>query len=44
MHDNEDSSDNRPINLKWGTQKANLNYPGFIAPIASAELAITALM
>jgi len=31
MHDNENSRDNRPCNLKWGTQKANLNYPGFIA-------------
>jgi len=31
MHDNENPRDNRPSNLKWGTQKANLNYPGFIA-------------
>lgn len=31
MHLNEDSSDNRPENLAWGTQKQNLNAPGFIA-------------
>lgn len=31
MHINEDSTDNRPENLKWGTQKENLNAPGFIA-------------
>ena len=31
MHLNEDSSDNRPENLMWGTQKENLNAPGFIA-------------
>ena len=31
MHLNEDASDNRPENLAWGTQKQNLNAPGFIA-------------
>ena len=31
MHLNEDSRDNRPENLAWGTQKQNLNAPGFIA-------------
>lgn len=31
IHRNEDSTDNRPKNLKWGTQKENLNAPGFIA-------------
>ena len=31
MHINEDATDNRPENLKWGTQKENLNAPGFIA-------------
>lgn len=31
MHLNEDASDNRPENLAWGTQKENLNAPGFIA-------------
>ena len=31
MHLNEDATDNRPENLAWGTQKQNLNAPGFIA-------------
>lgn len=31
MHLNEDARDNRPENLAWGTQKENLNAPGFIA-------------
>jgi hypothetical protein len=31
MHVDEDSSNNRPENLAWGTQKQNLNAPGFIA-------------
>lgn len=31
MHINEDSRDNRPENLRWGTQKENLNAPGFLA-------------
>jgi hypothetical protein len=31
MHLNENSADNRPENLAWGTQKENLNAPGFIA-------------
>lgn len=31
MHLNEDASDNRPENLAWGTQKENLNAPGFLA-------------
>ena len=30
LHINEDGHDNRPENLKWGTQKENLNAPGFI--------------
>jgi HNH endonuclease len=30
LHLNEDSSDNRPENLRWGTQKENLNMPKFI--------------
>lgn len=31
IHINEDAHDNRPENLKWGTQKENLNAPGFKA-------------
>lgn len=31
MHLDENSLNNRPENLKWGTQKENLNAPGFIA-------------
>ncbi|MDE2104076.1 MAG: HNH endonuclease [Patescibacteria group bacterium] len=31
MHLNERSTDNRQSNLAWGTQKENLNAPGFIA-------------
>jgi hypothetical protein len=34
MHDDEDSSHNWPTNLIWGTQKQNLNYPGFKAGAA----------
>lgn len=30
MHLDEDSSNNTPDNLRWGTQKENLNAPGFI--------------
>lgn len=31
MHIDEDSANNKPENLAWGTQKENLNAPGFIA-------------
>jgi len=31
MHLDENSRNNRPGNLAWGTQKENLNAPGFIA-------------
>jgi hypothetical protein len=31
MHLNENSADNRPENLAWGTQQENMNAPGFIA-------------
>jgi hypothetical protein len=31
LHIDEDGLNNRPENLKWGTQKENLNAPGFIA-------------
>ena len=30
MHDDENSQHNWASNLKWGTQKENLNYVGFI--------------
>lgn len=30
LHLDEDSSNNRPENLAWGSQKENLNAPGFI--------------
>lgn len=31
MHIDENSRNNKPENLAWGTQKENLNAPGFIA-------------
>ena len=31
IHLDEDATNNRPSNLRWGTQKENLNMPGFIA-------------
>lgn len=31
LHRDEDCANNKPRNLKWGTQKENLNAPGFIA-------------
>jgi hypothetical protein len=31
IHLDENALNNRPENLKWGTQKENLNAPGFIA-------------
>lgn len=30
MHLDENSQNNRPENLAWGTQKENLNAPGFL--------------
>jgi hypothetical protein len=30
MHLDEDPANNRPSNLQWGTQKENLNAPGFL--------------
>jgi hypothetical protein len=31
LHGDENSRNNRPENLSWGTQKENLNAPGFLA-------------
>lgn len=31
LHKDENARNNKPDNLKWGTQKENLNAPGFIA-------------
>lgn len=31
MHLDENSRNNAPANLRWGTQKENLNAPGFLA-------------
>lgn len=31
LHGDEDATNNRPDNLAWGTQKENLNAPGFLA-------------
>lgn len=31
IHKNENALDNRQENLRWGTQKENMNAPGFIA-------------
>lgn len=31
MHLDENSRNNRPSNLAWGSQKENLNAPGFVA-------------
>ena len=30
MHTDENAANNRAENLKWGTQKENLNAPGFL--------------
>lgn len=37
IHRDEDARNNRPDNLKWGTQKENLNAPGFLAYCRSDE-------
>ncbi len=31
LHKDEDARNNKPYNLEWGTQKKNLNAPGFLA-------------
>lgn len=30
LHKDENARNNRPTNLKWGTQEENLNAPGFL--------------
>lgn len=37
IHLDENALNNRPGNLKWGTQKENLNAPGFIEYLRSEE-------
>lgn len=37
MHLDENSRNNRPENLAWGSQKENLNAPGFVAYCRSPE-------
>jgi hypothetical protein len=37
IHRDENGLNNRPENLKWGTQKENLNAPGFKAYCRSDE-------
>ena len=37
IHLDENALNNRPDNLKWGTQRENLNAPGFIAYCRSPE-------
>lgn len=39
MHLDENSRNNRPENLRWGTQKENLNAPGYSAYLKSPERA-----
>lgn len=34
MHLDEDSRNNRPGNLAWGTQRENLNAPGYLARLS----------
>jgi hypothetical protein len=38
IHLNEDALDNRPENIKWGTQRENLNMPGFIAYLKTRKI------
>lgn len=37
IHRDENGLNNRPENLRWGTQKENLNAPGFLAYCRSDE-------
>lgn len=40
IHIDEDAHNNRPENLRWGTQKENLNAPGYRASTLAAPLDI----
>jgi hypothetical protein len=37
IHINEDAHDNRPENLRWGTQKENLNALGYRARLSERQ-------
>jgi hypothetical protein len=37
LHLEENSANNRPDNLAWGTQKENLNHPAFRAYVRSGK-------
>lgn len=41
MHMDENAANNRPDNLKWGTQKQNLNAPGYIKTISQRSRKIS---
>lgn len=38
MHIDEDSKNNKPENLAWGTQRENLNAPGFVQHCRESRL------
>jgi hypothetical protein len=38
IHLDENALNNRPENLRWGTQKENLNAPGYISKITGRKL------
>jgi hypothetical protein len=40
IHRDEDALNNKPCNLKWGTQKENLNAPGFLRTISARAKAM----
>jgi hypothetical protein len=39
IHKDEDAHNNRPENLKWGTQAENLNAPGYLAALSKRRKA-----
>lgn len=38
MHVDENAANNRACNLQWGTQKQNLNAPGFVDYLSHRDL------